>query len=88
MKPVRTFDHVKLIAAVALWVCSALAHPALAQTSPTATATAAPYPAWAYLWDTSYVVPTPDDAPQHVPGSSATFSWNLAYPVGTLARYL
>lgn len=71
------------LAAIAI-VCAAFSGSALAQTS-TAIAGSAPasapvaaYPVWAYLWDPSFVVPTPDDLPQRIPGSNATFSWNNA----------
>ena len=39
---------------------------------------AANHPAWAYPWAPSFVVPTPDDVPQRVPYSAATFSWAQA----------
>jgi len=33
------------------------------------------YPVWAYPWAPNFQVPTPDDVPQRLPGSSAAFSW-------------
>jgi len=35
-------------------------------------------PAWAFLWDPNVKVPPPDDKPNSLPGSSATFSWKQA----------
>jgi cytochrome c553 len=32
-------------------------------------------PAWAYPWAPAFVVPTPDEVPQRLPGSTAAFSW-------------
>ena len=32
-------------------------------------------PAWAFLWDPTVKVPPPDDRPNALPGSNATFSW-------------
>jgi cytochrome c553 len=45
--------------------------PAVAQTSPPA----GNFPAWAAPWEPDFKVPTPDDAPQRMPGSTATFNW-------------
>ena len=36
------------------------------------------FPAWAFLWDPTIKVPTPDDKPNALPGSSAAFSWKQA----------
>ena len=36
------------------------------------------FPAWAFLWDPTINVPTPDDKPNALPGSSAAFSWKQA----------
>ncbi len=71
-----------LAAIASLW--AAFAGVAFAQTgnatgSSTAAITPTPvYPAWAYLWEPGFVVPTPDDLPQRIPGSNAVFSWNNA----------
>jgi cytochrome c553 len=35
-------------------------------------------PAWAFLWDPTVKVPPPDDRPNSLPGSNATFSWKQA----------
>jgi cytochrome c553 len=35
-------------------------------------------PAWAFLWDPTVKVPAPDDRPNSLPGSNATFSWKQA----------
>ena len=35
-------------------------------------------PAWAFLWDPTVQVPPPDDKPNSLPGSKATFSWKQA----------
>jgi len=43
--------------------------------APAPAVAAASYPVWAYPWAPNFVVPTPDDAPQRVPGSEAAFSW-------------
>ncbi len=37
-----------------------------------------PYPAWAYPWNPDFKVPSADNAPQHLPGSTAAFSWAQA----------
>jgi cytochrome c553 len=36
------------------------------------------FPAWAFLWDSTVKVPPPDDRPNSLPGSNATFSWKQA----------
>jgi len=35
-------------------------------------------PAWAFVWDPSVKVPTPDDKPNSLPGSNAAVSWKQA----------
>ena len=35
-------------------------------------------PSWAYLWDPNFQAPPADDVPQHVAGSTATYSWKQA----------
>ncbi len=34
-----------------------------------------PAPDWAYPWDPNFVAPIPDNVPQRLPGSTASFSW-------------
>lgn len=46
--------------------------------SASATPTADGFPAWAFVWDPNVKVPPPDDKPNSLPGSSATFSWKQA----------
>ncbi len=46
----------------------------LAQSGGAATG-AANFPVWAYPWAPDFVVPTPTDEPQRLPGSNAAFSW-------------
>ena len=66
----------KILAALLVLHLALLAPAVSAQTGGAASAPAtASYPVWAYPWAPNFVVPTPDDAPQRVPGSSATFSW-------------
>ncbi len=48
-----------------------LTHPVIAQTS----SPAGSFPAWAAPWEPDFKVPQPDDAPQRMPGSTATFNW-------------
>jgi len=36
------------------------------------------FPAWAFLWDPSVKVPPPDDKPNQLAGSNASFSWKQA----------
>ncbi|MBW7971670.1 c-type cytochrome [Bradyrhizobium sp. BR 10289] len=36
------------------------------------------FPAWAFLWDPSVKVPPPDDKPNRLDGSDASFSWKQA----------
>jgi cytochrome c553 len=36
------------------------------------------FPAWAFLWDPAVKVPPPDDKPNPLVGSNATFSWKQA----------
>lgn len=54
---------------------------AIAQTGSAAAvplAPTAPYPTWAYVWDPDFKVPSADDVPQRLPGSTAAFSWAQA----------
>jgi cytochrome c553 len=48
---------------------------ALAQTG---SAALPPAPNWAYVWDPDFKVPAVDNAPQRLPGSTASFSWAQA----------
>src|ERR1700761_8578563 len=41
-------------------------------------ATAHPFPYWAYPWDPNFKVPSPDEIPQRLPSSDASFSWAQA----------
>jgi cytochrome c553 len=66
------------LAALLFWGLALLAPTASAQAAGGASApTAAPanHPAWAYPWAPNFVVATPDDALQRLPGSTAAFSW-------------
>jgi cytochrome c553 len=57
---------------VGLLVFFSFAAVAIAQT---AGAGKSPAPDWAFPWDPNFVVPVPDNVPQRLPGSSASFSW-------------
>jgi cytochrome c553 len=63
-----------------LWLAVIVAclTPASAQTGSGAAVPPAIYPTWAYAWDPDFKVPTADDVPQRLGGSTAAFSWMQA----------
>jgi len=69
----------KVLAALPVLGLALIAPAVLAQAGSGASALAAPastdHPAWAYPWAPNFTVPPADDVPQHLPGSTATFSW-------------
>ena len=69
-----SFGPTKILAAL---VMALLAPVASAQTGGASAPSpaSASYPAWAYPWAPNFQVATPDDVPQHLPGSTAAFSW-------------
>lgn len=73
--------HALAVCALSFVAALVAVHPTFAQSSdirPSAPISAEPFPAWAYPWNPDFVVPAPDDAPQHLPGSSAAVSWKQA----------
>ncbi len=59
-----------LIAAIALTSAAW----AIAQSTPPPAATTEPPPAWAFVWDSTYVAPPADSTPRTVPGSTVRYS--------------
>ena len=45
---------------------------------PSVASAAAGLPSWAFIWDPIVKVPPPDDKPNSLPGSSASYSWRQA----------
>ena len=76
MKPIRKLTFASL-AGVAFWGLAFQGVHAQGAASPAAP-TANVLPDWAFTWDPSVKVPPPDDKPNSLPGSSASFSWKQA----------
>lgn len=71
----RYFQQFLLQLAAAMLLCGN-AYPQIA--NPSDGSPPVSFPAWAFLWDSTVKVPPPDDKPNVLPGSSATFSWKDA----------